>query len=221
RRRTRVARRQRGTATIRTRAPVPAGSGREARVSRRSRVPAPRATMKPANTPRRTEPSSTQLEARLEVQIEERALARPDTARYVHAEQPVQERHPRPGAADRTSRMAPRVAIPRPADVVEDRRPCDRELFAELAPPEPVRVPGLTRLGQARPLATYRVRTADVPRPLWRKRAARVARTARQSRAEAAAKPARKRRVERATRVVERPRRGLTAKIRQQAPTVR
>ena len=47
RRRTRVARRQRGTATIRTRAPVPAGSGREARVSRRSRVPAPRATMEP------------------------------------------------------------------------------------------------------------------------------------------------------------------------------
>src|SRR5215211_483889 len=51
RRRTRVARRQRGTTTIRTRAPVPAGSGREARVSRRSRVPAPRATMEPDHTP--------------------------------------------------------------------------------------------------------------------------------------------------------------------------
>jgi len=36
-----------GTVTSRTRAPVPAGSGREARVRRRSRVPAPRATMEP------------------------------------------------------------------------------------------------------------------------------------------------------------------------------
>src|SRR5687768_7581996 len=94
---------------------------------------------------RRGSTARSTLKPRLEVQIEQRSLPRPDAARHVDAEQPVEDREPHSRAADRPAGVTPRRTVTRPANVAEDRRAYRRHAVPELRASEPVRVAGLPR----------------------------------------------------------------------------